>query len=166
MKLLNQASEMVDVQALTPHPRNVNIGNMNAITESIHESGFYGGIVAQRSTGFILAGNHRYQAAVQLGATQIPVHWVDVDSKQALKIMLGDNQISALAHRDDEALAALLSELQLTDSLIGTGYVDADLDALLAGMTVPDFQPSDEPPPRLDEKKKVTCPACEHEFTP
>ena len=166
MKLLNAASEMVNVQALTPHPRNANLANMDAITESIHESGFYGGIVAQRSTGYILAGNHRYQAAVQLGATEIPVHWVEIGNKAALKIMLADNATAAAAVRDDEALAALLSELQLTDTLTGTGYADADLDALLAGMTVPDFQPSDEPPPRLDEKKKVTCPECNHEFTP
>ena len=166
MNIINEATELVDVRSLKPHPKNANRSDAGLIAESIETNGWYGQIIAQRSTGHILVGHHRLQAAQQLGATEVPVTWVDVDNTRALKIMLADNATAAAAHRDEQALADLLSELQLTDTLTGTGYADADLDALLAGMTVPDFQPSDEPPPRLDEKKKVVCPACDHEFTP
>jgi SAM-dependent methyltransferase len=56
---------IVPVDSLETHPRNVNQGDIGAIYESIGANGFYGAIVAQKSTGRILAGNHRYQAAVQ-----------------------------------------------------------------------------------------------------
>ena len=54
-----QAYELVAPRALRPHPRNPRRGDVDAIEESIAENGFYGCVVAQRSTGYILAGNHR-----------------------------------------------------------------------------------------------------------
>jgi hypothetical protein len=59
-----------------------------------------------------------------------------------------------------------------------TGFDSSDIDALLKGEDIseidrfisdkiPDFQPIPEDEvPRLDEKKKVVCPECGHEFTP
>jgi hypothetical protein len=36
-----------------------------------------------------------------------------------------------------------------------------------AGITPPDFEPASiEDQSRLDEKAKITCPGCGHEFTP
>jgi len=166
LQIINEETVLTDIRQLKPHPKNPNKNNTDLIAESIHENGFYGTIIAQRSSGHILVGHHRLQAAEQLGAKEVPVTWVDVDNARALKIMLADNRTAELAHRDDEKLAELLSELQLDSGLEGTGYINADLDALIAGMTVPDFQPSEEPPPRLDEKKKVTCPECNAIFTP
>jgi len=92
-------------------------------------------------------GHHRLQAAEQLGATEVPVTWVDVDNARALKIMLADNRTAELAHRDEEALASLLSELQLTDDLIGTGYADTDLTALLEELAQDTGTPEESPPP-------------------
>jgi hypothetical protein len=62
---ISQEYAIVPVDSLETHPRNVNQGDIGAIYESIGANGFYGAIVAQKSTGRILAGNHRYQAAVQ-----------------------------------------------------------------------------------------------------
>jgi hypothetical protein len=62
---ITQEYAMVPVDSLETHPRNVNQSDIGAIYESIGANGFYGTIVAQRSTGRILGGNHRYQAAVQ-----------------------------------------------------------------------------------------------------
>ena len=62
---ISQEYAMVPVDSLETHPRNVNQGDIGAIYESIGANGFYGAIVAQKSTGRILAGNHRYQAAVK-----------------------------------------------------------------------------------------------------
>jgi hypothetical protein len=43
---------------------------------------------------------------------------------------------------------------------------DADELSTLLGF-VPDFQPgSEDDQGRLDEKAKITCPECKHEFTP
>jgi len=135
MRVLNEAVELVPVADLTLHPRNVNQGDLGAIHESVAVNGFYGTIVAQRSTGRVLVGNHRLMVAQQMGAKDVPVAWVDVDDATALRILLADNRTTRLGIDDPEQLVALLQEI-LADagSLEGTGY-DADaLDELLADL--------------------------------
>lgn len=135
MKIINRESEIVPVDRLSRHPRNPRRGNVDLIRESIDANGFYGAIVAQRSTGHILVGNHRYDAARAEGASEVPVIWLDVDDDRARRILLADNRTNDLAGYDEQELARLLAEIQAeTDSLVGTGY-DADaLEALLAGL--------------------------------
>lgn len=166
MLIINQTHETVPVDRLQPHPRNPNRGNIDAIADSIDANGFYGTIVAQRSTSYILVGHHRYQAALQRGATHVPVTWIDVDDTAALRIVLADNRTAELAERDPEQLSQLLAELADTDDgLTGTGYDQEDLTTLLA-------QLSDDLPASfkaLDESiaqdvKTCTCPNCGHEF--
>lgn len=139
MKVLNQSVEMVPVGALRLHPRNVNNGDVGAIHESIKHNGFYGTIVAQRSTGYVLAGNHRLQAAQHAGAAEVPVVWVDVDDDHALRILLADNRTTRLGSDDPEALARLLQEIADTaGTLDGTAYSGDDLDELLRDLSMPD----------------------------
>ncbi|GGJ65254.1 ParB N-terminal domain-containing protein [Deinococcus aquiradiocola] len=166
MHILNQKHEQVPVHRLTPHPRNPNVGNVEAIQASIDENGWYGAIIAQKSTGHILVGHHRYQAAVQAGADKVPVFWIDVDDTRALKILLADNKTAELATRDDDLLAQVLRELAEGDAgLHGTGYDTSDLDLLLARTSddLPDsFKALDESIART--VRTVTCPSCSHEF--
>ena len=132
MKIVDQTTELVNLADLKPHPRNPRQGDVGAIHESIEANGFYGTIIAQRSSGHILAGNHRYQAALQQNAEQVPVTWVDVDDDHALRILLADNRTNDLASYDQEELAAILEEImQATHTLDGTGYDGDDLDELL-----------------------------------
>lgn len=132
MKTINQTTETIAIDALRPHPRNPREGDIGAIHQSIQTNGFYGTIIAQRSTGHILAGNHRWQAAQQSGATTIPVTWVDVDDDHALRILLADNRTNDLATYDDNELASLLQQLyEQTGTLQGTGYDTDDLDDLI-----------------------------------
>jgi DNA modification methylase len=135
--VLNEGYELVAISALKRHPRNVNRGDLVAIGDSITENGFYGAVVAQRSTGYTLAGNHRYEAAQTAGLSEVPVIWVDVDDDRALRILLVDNRTTRLGEDDQEALAVLLQQI-LSDSetLAGTGYDEAALDALLAEVGV------------------------------
>jgi ParB-like chromosome segregation protein Spo0J len=167
MRVINQTTETAPIDALRPHPRNPRQGDIGAIHTSITVNGFYGTVIAQRSTGFILAGNHRWQAARKDNATEIPVTWVDVDDDHALRILLADNRTNDLATYNDEALAELLKDLHAsTGTLLGTGYDGDDLDELLANLN-PSFEPvPEDEQPRLDEKAKVTCPECGHEFAP
>lgn len=132
MRIINSTTELAPLDTVRPHPRNPRQGDTGAIHESIEANGFYGAIIAQKSTGFILAGNHRWQAAQQSGATEIPVTWVDVDDDHALRILLADNRTNDLASYDDEALAEILREIHAEHgNLIGTGYDGDDLDQLL-----------------------------------
>jgi len=128
--VINEKYELVKLEKLQPHPSNPRRGDMGAIQESIETNGFYGAVVVQRSTGHILAGNHRYQAAKEAGIEKLPVVWVDVDDERALRILLGDNRTSDLATNDDQALLELLKLLsESEEGLVGTGYGDDDLTA-------------------------------------
>lgn len=135
-KIINDATVMVNVSDLAEHPRNPNRGDMERIGESIEADGFYGTIVAQKSTGHILVGNHRYRAAVELGLKTVPVTWVDIDDDQALRILVKDNRITEFGKRHTEALAELLKEIQAASSLAGTGYSEQDVEALFQQVKV------------------------------
>ena len=122
--IVSQEYEMVPVDALEPHPQNVNRGDVEAIIESIRHNRFYGAVTAQKSSSRILAGKHRWLAARECGLQVIPTIWADVDDAEALRIMLADNRTTRLGMDDPAALADLLQSLP---DLAGTGF---DGDAL------------------------------------
>lgn len=134
MKYAEQEYAQASIKDLRPHPKNPRQGDVGAIHESIEANGFYGAIVAQKGTGYILAGNHRYKAAVQSGAKQVPVIWLDVDEATATRVLLADNRTNDRASYDNAALAEILAELAAGPGLEGTGYDGDDLDALIADL--------------------------------
>ena len=123
--------ENVDPKSLEVHPDNPRQGDIGAIVTSIENNGWFGTLVAQRSTRQVLAGNHRLQAAIALDMKDVPVYWVDVDDAEAKRILLADNRVSDLATWDDTILVSLLESLANDDALLGSGYDGDDLDALL-----------------------------------
>tara|TARA_Y100000004_G_scaffold120579_1_gene135539 strand:+ start:877 stop:1509 length:633 start_codon:yes stop_codon:yes gene_type:complete len=123
--------ENVDPKSLEVHPDNPRQGDIGAIVTSIENNGWFGTLVAQRSTRQVLAGNHRLQAAIALEMQDVPVYWVDVDDAEAKRILLADNRVSDLATWDDTILVSLLESLANDDALLGSGYDGDDLDALL-----------------------------------
>jgi len=101
------------------------------------ENGFFGACVVQKSTGFILAGNHRFEAAKKNGAETVPAIWVDVDDATALRILLADNRTSDVATYDFEVLARILLEVQQAQgSAKGTGYDEAAVRRVMAQANV------------------------------
>lgn len=149
--VLNQELVMVQVGDLVEHPSNPRRGRVDAILESIEANGFYGAVVAQRSSGYVLAGNHRLQAARSAGITEVPVFWVDVDDDRAARILLADNRTNDLAGYDDSALVDLLKKLDASPlKLTGTGYDGAALDELLRSLE-PARKPASDSVPEMDE---------------
>jgi ParB-like chromosome segregation protein Spo0J len=127
-RILNSEVELVSADDIRPHPRNPRHGNLEVIAESIAENGFYGFCVVQKSTGWILAGNHRFRAATEIcGFSEVPVVWIDCDDATAAKILVADNRTSDVAVYDNEQLTALLHEFSAGDGLVGTGFDDDDL---------------------------------------
>jgi len=124
--------ELVPLEKLTTHPENPRRGDVAAIAEGMSAYGQYQNIVAQRSTGYVLVGNHRYLAARRLGWENMAVAWLDVDDVTARKVMLWDNRSSDRSAYDEDALAELLASLN--DDYAGTGYDPDDVDDLLAGL--------------------------------
>ena len=132
--------ENVKIELLKSHPRNPRVGDVKAIAESITENGWWGTVVAQKSTNHVLAGNHRILAAKSLDIKEVPVYWVDVDDDQALKILLADNRTNDLATYNEQILADLLKQITFEDKegLLGTGYEIENLDELLKDLTILD----------------------------
>ncbi|MBX9601238.1 MAG: ParB/RepB/Spo0J family partition protein [Bryobacteraceae bacterium] len=111
-RLAEQSFELVAVERLRCHPANPRKGDLAAIGASIQANGFYGAVVAQRSTGYVLAGNHRLEAARREGLAEIPVAWLEVDDATALRILAVDNRTNDLAGYDEAALAELLQQIE------------------------------------------------------
>jgi hypothetical protein len=134
MALIDQEYRMTPVAELAPHPRNPNEGDVGAIHESIAVNGFWGAVIVQRSTGYVVAGNHRLIAARSLDMTEIPAVWADIDDDAALRILAADNHATRLGHDRPDAIADILIELATTTGLTGTTYDGDDLDDLIASL--------------------------------
>jgi hypothetical protein len=126
-----------DITTLHPHPSNPRNGDTDAIAASLQANGQYRPIVATKD-GTILAGNHTYAAAMELGWPTLDCVVLDIDpfSADAHRIMLADNRTADLGRYDDALLLDLLKELE---TLEGTGYTDDDLAALTHMVNAPDL---------------------------
>lgn len=164
--------ELVDPRLLKPNPWNsnrVSPENMEKLKRSITDLGFATAVVVRAVRGGleILGGQHRTEAAVELGLSEIPVvNLGKIDDVKAKKIGLVDN------HRygnDDAAMLAKIIEgigedaVDLSyilpvgradiESIIGLG--DIDLDSI-------GLAPSDDD--RDPEPTTSTRPAKTHEI--
>lgn len=128
---------LIPIEMVSQHPNNPRNGDVEAIAESIEINGFVAPVIAQKSTGHILAGNHRYQALYMLQSQVIPVIWVDIDDTAAKRYLLADNRTSDLGIYDNSALVEILAELDVEDSLLGSGYTKMDLEQLQAILDIP-----------------------------
>lgn len=141
-----------EVALLAGNPRQ---GDIGAVSESMRVNGVYQPIIINRGTHTgrpmeVIAGNHRAQAAQQLGHDTIPAVILDVDDEAATRIALADNRTSDLATYNTDALISMLRSL---DDLAGTGYDGDDLDELLADLT------GDEPEALTDPDDVPETPA-------
>lgn len=146
-----------DLALLPGNPRQ---GDIGAVSESMRINGIYQPIIVNRGTQTgrsfeVIAGNHRAQAAQQLGHDTIPAILLDLDDHAAARISLADNRTSDIADYDTDALAFMLQSLP---DLTGTGYDGDDLDDLLADP----FTPEPPEPDRGGETR--TCPHCGEEL--
>ncbi len=138
MKLLVDSFDpAVPIGSLKPHPQNPNRGDVDAIADSIDELGYFGAVLAQiehddgSESRTIIAGEHRWRAAQDVGAETIPVLWHRCTDNEAKKVVLGDNRFTRLGVVDDRLVHRLLTELvDDNESLAGTGYDDDDFEDL------------------------------------
>jgi len=121
----------VGVDAIERHPKNARRGDISRIVESIKANGFFTPLVVQKSTNYILVGNHRFEAAKETGMSTVPVVFVECDDRQARRIMLADNKTSDRGAYDKDALAVLLQETLGDGGLLGTAFDATEVDKLL-----------------------------------
>jgi hypothetical protein len=125
-----------NVNELKPHSKNYKKhpeDQLKHLCKSIEENGLYRHIVIANDDT-ILAGHGVVLACEKLNIKQVPTLKLNIesDSKQALKVLTADNEVSHLAIGDDRALSEILKEL-LNDEvgLLGTGYDEMMLSNLL-----------------------------------
>lgn len=147
---------LTDPNKVRPHPANPNQGDTDAIIDSIITNGCYRPIYAD-ADGTILAGHHLYAALLELGATQIPVMFLDSEGDEGIRILLADNKIAKDSRLDHGLESALLQQL---DDYVGTGYTEEEAMDLLkstedtSGLGFGDHT----------EDKTPTCPQCGYIF--
>jgi hypothetical protein len=121
----------VPIHEVALHPNNPRNGDVGALSESLRMFGQTKPIIVQKSTGYVIGGNHLLRAAVALGWSEIAANYVDVDDDVAQAIAIADNRIADLGSYDDEVLASILADLARKDLLAGTGYDGDDIDDLI-----------------------------------
>lgn len=140
------------------HPKH----QQEALRGVLNEVGWVQDVIVNRTTGRLVDGHLRVELALRDGAATVPVKYVELSEAEEALILATFDPISALATADREQLDALLREVSTGEA--GVQQMLADL-AQREGIMAPDFAPVGiEEQGRLDEKAKVTCPECGHEF--
>ncbi len=169
---------MSEIQFADRNPRQHDLG---AIHQSLTRFGFINPVVINEANEKLVAGHGRLIALKQKkdlgenpparikvidGEWHVPVvRGADFENElEAEAYLVADNRLTELSGWDDSGLAATLKDLATDSVLDGVGYDTDDLDALLNDLN-PNFMPTDEEPPRLDQKAPIICPNCSHEFT-
>ncbi len=156
------------LSALKPAARNARThspAQVQQIARSIAEFGWTNPILIDEHNA-IIAGHGRFEAARSRAMDQVPtitLAGLSADQKRALAI--ADNQLALNAGWDAETLRLELGELGAAGFDVSlVGFSD---EALAEMLNEPDFGPgSADDQGRLDEKARVICPECGHEFAP
>jgi ParB-like chromosome segregation protein Spo0J len=126
----------VEVGRLKLHPKNARRGDVDAIAASLERFGQVKPLIVQRSTGYVVAGNHTLQAAQKLGWSEVSILVKDLSDEEATAYLIADNRTADKATYDDEALYELLGGLDLT----GTGYDDEAVGLLADAVAVREIE--------------------------
>lgn len=150
---------LVPIDSLTPHDRNARRGNVTELAKSLQRWGQYRPIVVNRRTGKIVAGNHTWLAAKELGWQDIAATWIDVDEEDELRILLVDNRLSDIADYNNDSLIEILREIeQSEEGLTDTGFSLQDLEKLVQKID----EVAAEEVPGWDERYEVVV-ECQNE---
>jgi ParB family transcriptional regulator, chromosome partitioning protein len=156
------------IDELVPFARNSRTHTAEQIAQvaaAMREWGWTNPVLVDEE-GMIIAGHCRIMAARTLGLTEVPtmtaVGWSDAQKRA---YVIADNRLAENAGWDPAMLRVELDDLANVEFRLELlGFSEGELS--LARFD-PDFEPvgMDEQS-RLDEKKKVACPECGHEFAP
>lgn len=136
--------------------------NIADIRASLKQFGQVEPIVVQKSTGKIIGGNGRYDVMCELGWEECDVAYVETDDMMSVALGIALNRASERSTWDKETLDKLLGEIGDVNEELEQSFKELEE---AVGITPPDFQPATlDEQGQLDQKAKVTCPNCGHEF--
>lgn len=132
MKQHDLTPHMVNPEELTLHPENPNHGDKDSIRDSIVTNGFFEPVAVQRSTGYVVHGNHRVKVARDMALDQIPVVYLDLTDTEARTILLAGNATGQKAVMDDIGIGRLLKSIQDdAGTTAGVGYDELEIEDYL-----------------------------------
>ena len=117
----------VDVRNLKPAESNPRKGDIEAIKKSYERFGQRKPIVALKGSSEIIAGNHQYQAALELGWEKIAVVFVEDDEETATAYAIADNRIGQLGEWNVEELVLAFEKIDYAD-FGATGFSEGDVE--------------------------------------
>lgn len=122
----------VPIDSVKQHPRNANNGDVDGIIEAIKINGYTDPVVVHEETGHILAGNHRYQALMAMGAKVIPASFVSGNEEDILRSMIANNRVADKRRTDDGLLLEILGILHESEAgLLATGWSEDEYTDLM-----------------------------------
>ena len=127
----------VKLSTLEPHPENPRRADTEELRASLKRFGQYRPIVVQKSTSYIIAGNHTAKAAGEEGWKTIKATIIDVDDETARAILIADNRLADLGTYETVDLTDALKSIEQAGGLSGTGYTTVDLAQLLTPVAAP-----------------------------
>ena len=140
----------VPVDSLEPLEGNPRRGDVDAVAASLTRFGQRKPIVVRKSDRQIVAGNHTWLAAKQLGWDKIAAVLVDDDTATSQAFALADNRTAELGGYDDTLLLDLIRQVSEVDAelLADTGWSDQAIQDLINKVDpgLPDSPPSDDAP--------------------
>lgn len=140
------------------HPKN----QQDTLKGLIGEIGFTSPVLVQAGSDRVIDGHLRVELALRDNQSTIPVTYLDLTDAEADLALATTDPVSAMAYADAAQLDALLREVSTSDAAVMQMLSEL---AEREGILSPDFQPVGiDEQGRLDEKAKVTCPECGHEF--
>lgn len=157
---------MIPTTAIYPYTKNPRV-NKNAVDKtatSIKEFGFRQPIVVDENM-IIIAGHTRLLAAQKLNLTHVPVYIVtDMTPDKIKAYRVADNRVAQESSWDNTLLSGELQDLRgMNFDLTFTGFDLPEISHLLGEI---EFKADTiDNQGKLDEKKRITCPACKHEFS-
>jgi hypothetical protein len=173
--------EYEPVGSLKPHPDNPKGHALDALVAAVERFDYTEPVLVCERTGYIAAGHGRTEAimrrlaagdpppdgvavAADTGEWLVPVvhGWSSTDDDELRFYLFASNHLGPAGGWINDVLAPLLQDLaEAPAGLNGTGLTSDSLDALLAEVTQPDFQPVDPADqPRLDRKFHLVCNNC------
>jgi len=143
-----QYDQAVPLDELTPHPANPNVGDLDLLDELLAANGFAGCVLAQKSTGVLIDGEHRWRSLRERGAKTIPVIWLDVDDDRRDRLLASMNEATRRGKNDEAKLIALLKPFEARPGgMAGTAFSVDQLAALVrhrASVTANPADPNSE----------------------
>lgn len=109
MEIVN--CKIQDINIAVYNPRFITSEELNGLKNSIKEFGFVEPLVVNKRTNTLCGGHQRLKAARELGYSEVPVFYVDVDEMKEKALNIALNSQAIQGSFDKNLLISILEEL-------------------------------------------------------